>query len=223
MGLTLIELIVAVAIILIIASIATVNYLSAQTRAKVAATQGQLHTLAGAIDLYRMDHGSFPAPGEPDPGDPMGVLASSALRGLTTPVAYVDRQAFHDPFGELRVQTMGSGTQLNNRDPLDPPLPGFNTDQSLLYFYYSYFAWMVGDPAMDIEGYSAISIGPDRKDSFIVYYPFPGSLPEQSAQFGIEDVQDTVYDPTNGAISNGDLAVFGGELTVKRLVGGGNR
>ena len=67
-----------------------------------------------------------------------------------------------------------------------------------------------------------VSVGPDLKDSFIMYYPFPSILPPQAIEFGIQTALDTVYDPTNGAISGGDMAAFGGYLSVPRFVGGGN-
>jgi prepilin-type N-terminal cleavage/methylation domain-containing protein len=221
-GLTLIELLIVVTIVSILAVAGTMHYLHAQTRAKVAASKGQLRNLAGAIEVYRIDHGAYPYPKPVFPDDPLGVLASTALRGLTTPVAYVGRSAFHDPFGELRLQ-VSSGPLLQD-DPFRPPEPGaFNKDRSLLFISYPRFSKLVGQEGMNTEAYAVISIGPDLKDSLIAYFPFPGSLPSSAAEFGIEEAGDTVYDPTNGVASGGDLAWFGGELPVQHLVGGGDR
>jgi prepilin-type N-terminal cleavage/methylation domain-containing protein len=220
-GLTLIELLVVVLIIAVLASVGWVHYQHAQTRAKVAAGKSQLRNLGGAIEIYRVDQGRYPFPYRSLPNDPLGVFASTALRGLTTPVAYVGPGAFRDPFGELRVQ-IAPGSGLQEDDPFRPPEPGgFNADQSMIYIDYPAFSGLTGNPAMNARAYTVISIGPDLRDSFITYFPFPESLPASAAQFGILRADDTVYDPTNGAVSGGDLAWFGGELSRVQLIGGG--
>ena len=222
-GLTLIELLIVVAIIGVLASIGVYHLLQAQIRAKVSTSKQQLRVLAGAIESYRADYGSYPWPIATYPEDPYGVLAASAMRSLTTPIAYVSPGAFHDPFGTLRVQfTMGKSALHSEHDPFRPPTPGFNNEQSLLSFYYPHFSLLIGEMAMWAEGYSVVSVGPDRADSFIVYYPFPDSLPQAAARYGILRVEDAVYDPTNGTISRGDLAHFGGLLPTGGQVGGGD-
>ena len=184
------------------------------------ASKTQLRTIGEALDLYFIDHGSFPPPSVSMPGDPFGVVAATSLHRLTTPIAYVNPRAFRDPFGTIRLQYPSMVAQSALDDPLAPPLPGFNTGQSLLYFSYPHLAWLVGDGDLAREGYSAISVGPDRVDSFIVYYPFPASLPRRSALYGVGSVLDAIYDPTNGLVSSGDLATFGGDVPAPRLLGG---
>jgi prepilin-type N-terminal cleavage/methylation domain-containing protein len=220
LALTLIELLVVVGILSILSAIAFVNVQGAQVRAKVSASKGTLRTLAGGVEQYRIDWAAYPAPRPTLPGDPYGVLASGALRGLTTPVAYVSPAAFRDPFGELRMQVRRPGLVLNG-DPFRPPEPGFNSDQSMLYMYYPYFAALIGNQGVGLEGYSLISIGPDLRDSLIAYFPFPAALPPVAAEVGVRNVHDSIYDPTNGAVSSGDIAWFGGDLRVPHLVGGG--
>lgn len=222
-GLTLIELLIVMAVIGLLAAIGMVNYQKARTRAKVSVSKSQLRTLSGAIEAYHVDQGSYPVPIPSFPDDPFGVVASHAVKSLTTPVAYVSPAAFEDPFGALRLQfAHGAGVSLSDDDPFRPPTPGFNTNQSLLFFQYGHFAWLIGNKGMWVDGYSAVSIGPDKADSFIVYYPFPDDLPPAAVFFGVLEAQDTVYDPTNGTVSQGDLAIFGGELPTGGLVGGGN-
>lgn len=221
---TLIELIIVVAVISILALIAIPSLLTYQTRAKVAASKNNQSVLANAIEMYRLDFGAFPTPLN-SPDDPFGLISRRALARLTTPTAYVGPAAFRDPFGTLRVQmplVSPFGRALYDADPFRPPTPGFNLEQSLLYFHYDYLAPILSDPVPLGGAFAVVSVGPDLKDSFIMYYPFPRSLPGRAGLFGIQSVADTVYDPTNGTVSGGDLATFGGSLPVPRQIGGGN-
>lgn len=59
-GFTLIELLVVVAIIGILASIVSANYLDALRRADDSACKQNLHSLFLAMQTYRLDYGSFP-------------------------------------------------------------------------------------------------------------------------------------------------------------------
>lgn len=215
-GLTLVELVVAVAIIAILAALAVPQYLNAQTRAKVAAAAGNIRSLTGAMEAYGVDHGAYPAPGTGDPSDPFGVVAHSALASLTTPVAYISSAAMADPFGDIKVQ--GS---IGITDMFGEPVSAFNEPHSLLYFSYPHVAELIGDPGLKANGFAVISVGPDQRDSFIGYLPFPDRLPANAPSFGIAGPMDTIYDPTNGVISRGDIAGFGGELRSRGLAGGG--
>lgn len=220
---TLIELLIVVAIISILASMAAVSFQRAQIRARVSAGKSQLRMIGGALELFHVDRGAYPAPVAPTADDPFGVVASNVLRDLTTPIAYLDAGAFRDPFGAIQMQfSSGAGSAAGmGGDPFGLPTPSFNTGQSLLYFYYPHFSRLVDEPALDQEGFAVISVGPDTKDSFIAYLPFPDSLPSGAGAFGIDSTSDTIYDPTNGAISGGDIAFFGGSIPARQLVGGG--
>jgi type II secretion system protein G len=81
---TLVELLIVVAIIAILASIAIPNFIEAQTRAKVARAQSDLRTLATGLEAYRLDNNSYP----PTPLSSLGDR-SQRLKYLTTPVAYI--------------------------------------------------------------------------------------------------------------------------------------
>ena len=220
-GLTLIELLVAAVILAILAAAVLPSLLTCQTRAKIAASRNNLRVLADALEVYYLDYQSYPFP-QPSTEDPFGIVSSNALRGLTTPVAYVGPDAFRDSFGALIVQVPGqSGFTRMADDPFRPPTPGFNLDRAMLYFYYPSMDSLLVESVPQGGAYAVVSVGPDLKDSFIVYYPFPRSLPQQSGFYGILSAVDSVYDPTNGTISGGDLAAFGGALSVPRFVGGG--
>ncbi|HUT22930.1 MAG TPA: type II secretion system protein [Sumerlaeia bacterium] len=221
---TLIELLVSIAIISILALAALPSLRRFHVQAKVSASRNNQRILADAIEFYRVDHGHYPEP-VASSEDAFGVVSRVALQALTTPIAYAGAEAFRDPFGLLRIQTpRGSfaAAQASAGDPFRPPTPGFNAGQSLLYFHYPTIAWMLDLPAMASSAYAVVSVGPDLKDSFIVYYPFPTSLPPGASAYGVHSASDSVYDPTNGTISSGDLGAFGGDLPVPRFVGGGN-
>ena len=78
-GFTLIELLVVVAIIGILAAIAVPNFLNAQLRAKIAATQTDLRNFVDAMQQYHLDNNSY----HMHRGGPLQHFP------LTTPVAYL--------------------------------------------------------------------------------------------------------------------------------------
>lgn len=213
-GFTLIELLVVLAVIALLALAAMPRARRAVTRAKVTQGVSRLRAVSHALQIYRADHDSYPPPVPMLPVDPIGVLARSALTVLTTPTAYLSPESFIDPFGAPTIQgTAGSDRRRR-------PISISNPEQSVLYGYYPHFADLFRKPDMNEEGFAVISLGPDHKDSFIIYYPFPESLPGSAAAYGILNIHDTVYDPTNGAGSAGDLAAFGGQLRASGVTGG---
>lgn len=228
-GLTLLELLVTIGIITILTMIALPQAQLFLTRSKIAASKSHLRMVSEALEIYRSDHGSYPQPVISSPtDDPYGVVATASLRALTTPIAYINPVALRDSFGLMEAQL--SVGQTVSTDPLRPPTPDdplaspevqFNPTQSLLYFYYPALAGTIGSETMKRECFALISVGPDAKDSFIVYYPFPGDLPATAAQYGIIRIEDTIYDPTNGVESGGDLASFGPEAHTAPVIGGG--
>jgi len=81
---TLVELLIVVAIIAILASIAIPHLLEAQVRSKVSRAKADVRSLATALEAYHIDWNSYPP-------TPLGSLGSrwSRLAFLTTPVAYI--------------------------------------------------------------------------------------------------------------------------------------
>jgi type II secretion system protein G len=81
---TLIELLIVVAIIAILASIAIPNLLEAQTRAKVSRAKADVRSLATALEAYHTDWNSYP----PTPLNSL-VDRTQRLVFITTPIAYI--------------------------------------------------------------------------------------------------------------------------------------
>ncbi len=178
---TLIELLVVVAIIAILAAIAVPNFLEAQTRAKVSRTKNDLRTVATSIEVYSTDHGRPPYDGEP------GFVYwgwVNGLKQLTTPVAY-QSQVFPDPFPARGIS--------------EPTRPGHthHTDHPSLRrpsFDYSTAYWndVPNDPEM-----TAIW----ERNFGNTMWKLTSAGPDLAAEFGLE----SLYDPTNGTVSRGDI------------------
>ena len=94
-GFTLIELLVVVAIIAILASIAVPNMLNAQLRAKVSRMHADMRTLSSAVATYQIDHNNFPyrrntrATATIEPIVPEQENRMEQMSVLTTPVRYI--------------------------------------------------------------------------------------------------------------------------------------
>jgi len=213
---TLIELLVVVGILTLLAALAVPHFLEAQTRAKVSAAKGQLRTLACALEAYHVDHGAFPTMRPRPPDDPFGLLADKQLEPLTTPVAYVGPGAMRDPFGVIRQRAWTFSGRAAASSPADTELPVpsvVNAQRSLLYYEYKSFSVFMEIPALWREGVAILSIGPDSRDSFGVYAPFPEALPPAARSQGFLTGADCLYDATNGSVSEGDLPRYAGEVT----------
>ena len=194
---TLIELLIVVAIIAILAAIAVPNFLEAQVRSKVSRILTDMRTNAVAIEAYQVDHNDvMPCKGEPDAfrnynlwiqsSNPF--LSGGQARRLTSPIAYLS-QVTHDVFNEGYAQRW------------DLEFISFG------YVYYGRGTWIQGQvnshlaeiyPGMKWRWFIQSS-GPD-----LLYNsgPHPGTpdnwRPENGGLGGI-------YDPTNGAVSAGDI------------------
>ena len=175
---TLIELLMVVGIIAILAAAAIPNLLEAQTRSKVSRAKNDLRALTTALEAYRADQPAYP---ETIPAlDRLDTGGAWLMIPLTTPVSYISALP-SDPF----------------LPPAEPerlmPAGGRKT--------YRYTAWPVSpDPA---TVYALASNGPDlRIDTDGLYRGFtPGLF------FGRDEfLKDwTLYDPSNGTVSRGDL------------------
>jgi prepilin-type N-terminal cleavage/methylation domain-containing protein len=201
-GTTLVELLIVVAVIAILATIAVVNLLQAEERTKVTVAQNDMRMLANGLAAYHMDNNRFP-PGarQESIDDYRRLFVPVALTPLTTPVAYMTTLMATDPFSGAQAIAPGS-------------FRSFDTvlRHSYVYVYYPDFALFKRNSNLSRRGYGLTSLGPDLTDSYGVYRPFPAELPQEARDMGFRSVLDTIYDPTNGSRSAGDLTRFGGNL-----------
>lgn len=209
---TLIELLVVVAVVAILAAIALPNFLEAQTRAKVSAAISNQRVVVVALEAYRVDANAYPPVQNIIPEDPLALIADCQLHGLTSPVAYIASAAFKDTFGGPTVYT--SLQKIPGTNPgLVPPddfLP--NPRQSLLYYYYPYYAERLMSPELLRQRVAILSIGPDRADSLGAFSRLPDPLFNSLFSYaGLASAMSTIYDPTNGSVSSGDIVRFAGE------------
>lgn len=201
-GTTLVELLVVVAVISIIAAIGVVNLLHAQERAKLAVVANDLRLLSNGLAAYHVDHNHFP-PGPRTEGveEYRRLFVPVALSPLTTPLAYMSSLMSTDPFGGERSLAPGA-------------FQSFDTviRHAYVYVHYPDFSIYKSNPALNRRGYGLTSFGPDLVDTYGVYRPFPTELSQEAVDIGIHTVADTVFDPTNGVMSRGDISRFGGSL-----------
>ncbi len=185
---TLIELLIVVAIIGILAAIAVPNFLNAQTRARIARVQSDQRALALAADSYRLDRNAYPYP------KTMSRHVSEVYE-LTTPVAYISSISLQDPFNTEKME-----------------------EQDLLSMSYTSYiwgnyrgewgTWWAGANGVEVgqmpEGFSINSPGPDHAFSQAMHIPLQVRFHKA--------VTGTIYNPSNGLNSGGDLIRYGGEV-----------
>ena len=237
-GFTLIELLIVVAIIAILAAIAVPNFLEAQTRAKVSRVKNDMRALSVAMESYRVDINKYPCrtainttmgPGNKSlqPTWCGGDLYVQYLTGLTSPVAYMSGLAFRDPF-----QPKDAKIEANQWFPADYAGSFFYTQYGSSDGASRSWGEMMRTPppnggnwkcVPDIEGYCIGSHGPDR----LYGGPEYGIFAMQNGTAGITlttNAGDWVvkaygnpgcyYDPTNGTVSFGDIARYGGSSPI---------
>ncbi len=219
---TLIEILVAVAIIAILAAIAIPNLQGAQVRSKVARTRNDFRVLAGALEAYRVDHGSYPlcnawavAGARPSlPGDP------PVLERLSTPTAYLTSALLPSPFHASRF----SGPNILGVGPVDTnyrnwPATNSSGVDAHLYRTYQYTAVGADDTSRTGLSRAQIDILPvDRRRASAYIIQSPGPMGAQINMGGVVTNSDReysanlLYDPTNGSLSFGNLFRAGGSV-----------
>lgn len=191
---TLIELLVVVAIIAVLAAIGIPSFLEAQTRSKIARVKSDQRTLATAIEAYAADRNRYP----PEdnffvPGQQAAPELNMSLIRLTTPVAYLSSLP-KDPLMLRADQELSDGS--------------FRDLDYGYYVEYTGFGGLRGvSNGPRYVGWGLSSLAVDHKDNGILWSSF------NFARFGAAPLPNAiknVYDPTNGTISSGDIARFGG-------------
>lgn len=200
---TLIELLIVIAIILILISIALPNFLTAQIRSKVAHVNSELRTFAIGLDFYHTDWKKYPIlKGE------FQYDAMLGLMPLSTPIPYLKTSNLEDPF-------KSAGNLLQ----------GWNPDYAYHYVWANY-KW-TGEGGKS-QGFPTRTFG-DRwpgvpnLDAACVWSLGPYTtmksihkVPEWALAFWVNKqpgtAYDQVYSPTNGTVSEGGIIRYVGEL-----------
>lgn len=198
---TLIELLIAAAIIAILAAIAIPNFLEAQTRSKISRIKADMQSTAAAIESYHIDNNNYP------PG--YNTAARFGIDALTTPISYLTANNIFDPFKPPggKPSQMKLTYELENADgkilekggdaayTVDPTIPGAANTKGIWW-------WLA-------------SRGPNTT------FGFKSSEPEYNlykrfyeANTNMGALLDVIYDPTNGTISGGNIYHAGGELNA---------
>jgi prepilin-type N-terminal cleavage/methylation domain-containing protein len=184
---TLIELLIVVAIIAILASIAVPNFLEAQIRAKVARVQSDERTINTAVMCYAIDYQNLPRDGDDadwSSGEFITYDQKAWFAVLTTPIAYLAGVP-NDPFNMMDWPPMSFTGQL------------FPEHGPKTYAYLTFGCFGAPNPnpygQPENQGiptnFSIVSVGPNGAfDSATIPNPV-----------------DRIYDPSNGTLSGGDV------------------
>lgn len=214
-GFTLVELLIVTAILSILAAIAVPNYRDAMIKSRVVKVKMDLRTIGGALQTYRIDRNIYPRK-----NSDMLFFADYLLPDLTTPIPYITQVNVKDPFGPIVEYEERALTGSESSDGTDKG--GFAAQEQLpvlknsyTYTPYFNFALMHGASLLQKEAFALASMGPDQMDSFIVDFPFP-----QFYRMPSDSVRDSIYNPSNGILSSGDLGFFGGDIPISGLMGG---
>ena len=179
-GFTLVELIVVVAIVAILASIAAPIIDRAVTQSRVARVRSEINAVATALEAYHVDNNAYPPSEEtaaeyPDSSfNRIGAGYFAYMGRLTTPVAYLGAELPIDPWNTLKKSNSGFG-----------------------WTFFEY--WSTSH--VDFRDFTAT-----REIAPRIHYCVMSWGPDE-----IFDALgwDSLYDPTNGVRSRGDIVVFG--------------
>ncbi len=175
---TLIELLIVVAIIAILAAIAVPNFLEAQTRSKVSRVKTDMRTVATALEAYHVDNNAYPPSNERPgtfPGSPFHGIGGGNM-------AYAGRVT--TPIAYI-TQVPDDVFHAGRADSL-----GYGWDK----FEY----WGPGAVnVLQIEARREF-LGPNTQ---VVVWSFGPSRSSEGWVFSV----NTIYDPSNGTISAGNI------------------
>ncbi|MCB2156602.1 type II secretion system protein GspG [bacterium] len=179
MGFTLIELLIVVAIIAILAAIAVPNFLEAQTRSKISRIKADARTIATAVESYHVDNNHYPL--------------SQELP------AQFPGSPFNDIGGGYFAYTARLTTPISylTSCPRDP----YNMRNPLGYGWDYFEFWSepsVGFDLVDVTSGSGAAV------QYVIWSWGP-DLDSDNFFLGIS----TIYDATNGTVSDGNIYRFG--------------
>jgi hypothetical protein len=196
-GGSLLCIIVGVTLVFLVSSIAFARFQWGETRSKLAEARADMRALAMALENYRVDHGVYAPTVLSTSSSPFDVRER-----LSAPYPYLNKPISDDPFP--RYQRL-----VNN--------------PTLSFYPYAYFNYGIVEEGArdwawrsinyhnvaetDHKAFMIWSAGPDQNDNALYWGDWmPGTV-----------YYSSVYDPSNGTLSSGDLAFLGGEIMNKGL------
>jgi len=182
---TLIELLIVVAIIAILAAIAVPNFLEAQVRSKVSRTKSDMRTVALPLEAYAVDANHYP----PDVTDGVNTFMGRLMH-LTTPVAYISNLPENFFAENVALSTLNISRPYREG--------GLITGRVIRPIVFDY--------AKFDEGYDSVAVWERfSQNGRVVKWALdsPGPLINDLRFLGFTGL--TVYDPTNGTVSRGQI------------------
>jgi len=183
---TLVEMVIAVAVIAVLAMMAVPTLLEAQVRAFAARSRADMRTMASALEAYAVDARAYPLNGSLHVDGAMQVpqvtvgaapLHKFATDALTTPIAYLSALP-SDPL-MTRTSAPWAGSALPWK----------------LFFYTNldHFARIAGPTPVPVIEQKRASHGA---------WILAGAGPDEDR---LDLAREVAYDPTNGTLSDGDI------------------
>jgi type II secretory pathway pseudopilin PulG len=196
-GLCFPELLIVGVLLAVLGVAGAARYQQADAESDYARILGNFRAVAVALDAYKVDTGQVP---ETDTG---GFSARSILR-LTTPVAYLtslpvspyDETAYWGP-SSSRVVARTNSLFYVRKYYSNPAIidSNFTNDVVAYYFQGALVSPQVRNEFIAANDWEMVSVGPDGIDDRMNTAPGYG-------------INARVYDPTNGALSRGNVVWF---------------
>lgn len=203
-GFTLVELMVVVAVIGILSSIAVPRYTDMKVRSEMTASKAQMKAYGDAAQTFFMDRGHYPFSVSYDSMVDLRILEQGQ---------YVSSVNAADPF-----QRLPEDESLETRRPSITSFFAGESDKRHGLVFVNYRNFVTSD-IPTIRGIGLYSIGPDRVDSLLSLYPLANESQLMIRRrlltvFGQSAMTQPmiVYSPSNGLYSDGDFGSFRGEF-----------
>lgn len=188
---TLLELVVAMAVVSLLGAVAVPLMYNALIHTRVAKTQQHLCILRESLEMYAVDYGRYPV-GSTSPTNSLYSDFDTLIlfRPLLCKYLPADSSIIEDDFSRETMSKIKTSIAF---DPQTiPDVVGFS--------YFDYENYHV-PPWSSLHAFALVSVGPDAIDSGLgIAVRNPPLLP------------DTIYAPSNGIRSRGDIGITNARL-----------
>lgn len=197
-GLTFIEVLIVAAIFAVLAVIIVPNFVESRSRSRLSRARVDLRRLATAAEAYAIDHAEYP------PNHSLNFDFKEILAPLSTPVAYISNAHMPDVFGNIAYPDLGGQWVYY--------FFNYSASEAIISQVYDQLLEYSPEELAELTSYKylLISVGPDQLAHFnFVNPPFGSASTIESLDvYGRGLIyKTTIYDPTNGATSRGDIVL----------------